>query len=408
MLTSITPLDGRYNLIELSPYVSEYALIRLRVEIEIKYLIKLSNHKIIPKIAPKTLIPILDNFDLDEAQKIKEIESTTHHDVKAVEIYLRERVPPKIREFVHMGITSEDINNIAYRLMLQNAVRDIINPLLQEIVNNIILSADEFPMLARTHGQAAAPTTWGHEMRVFHSRLKDQVHGLEWVVCDLAGKFNGAVGNFYALKSAYPDVDWNKFSYDFVTQFGLGYNSITTQVNSSEDVISVFQNLQRINGILLDYVQDMWRYISDGWLKLKIFKGEVGSSTMPQKVNPIYFENAEGNLVLANGLAQTMIDKLYVSRLQRDLSNSTIMRNIGTLLGYCLAAYKSTLIGMNRITIDADEMKRALDADWSIYAEALQVSLRKDGKADAYDKVSSYTRGKKFTEEEWTRMVKEL
>jgi len=406
MLTSITPLDGRYDLSELSEFVSEYALIRLRVEIEIKYLIKLSNYKIIPKVSPGTLLSILYDFDLAEAEKVKLIESTTRHDVKAVEIYLRERVPPKIREFVHIGITSEDINNIAYRLMLQSTITIIIVPILQDILNNLV-RAEEKPMLARTHGQAAAPTTWGHEMKVFHTRLKEEIRRLEWEICDLTGKFNGAVGNFYALKLAYPDIDWDKFSREFVNSFSLDYSSTTTQINPFEDIIVVFQNIQRINGILLDYVQDMWRYISDGWLKLKVEKNEVGSSTLPQKVNPIDFENAEGNLVLANGLAQTMIDKLYVSRLQRDLSNSTIMRNIGTLLGYCLVAYKSILSGMDRVSVDTEAMKKALEADYSIYAEALQVRMRKEGLHDAYDLIASRIKGKTFTKEEWDKLVRE-
>lgn len=388
MLNAITPLDGRYDLTELAPYVSEYALIKKRLEIEIKYLKSLIEYKIIAPV--KYLDSILENFSMEEAIKIKEIEKITRHDVKAVELYLRQLVPNDVREFVHLGITSEDINNIAYRLILTDAVTKVIVPKLYEINDTFDLS--NIPMLARTHGQPAAPTTWEHEMRVFKIRLYKEIVNLAHSVASLTGKFNGSVGNFYALKFAYPDVDWDRLSRELVLSFNLTPNLVTTQINPFEDIVILFQNLQRINGILLDFVQDMWRYISDGWVKLKDVEFEVGSSTMPQKVNPIDFENAEGNLTLANGLAQTMIDKLYISRLQRDLSNSTIMRNIGTLLGYCLVSYNSTITGMSRTNPDANTMQNALEKDWTIYAETLQVYLRKQGIENAYDIVKSMTR----------------
>lgn len=390
---SISPLDGRYDLSELAPYVSEYALIQRRLQVEIRYLLFLDKYNIV-KFSEKQLdsiYNIANSFDTFEAEAIKLIEKKTRHDVKAVEIYLRERLPEEIREYVHLGITSEDINNIAYRLMLREAVEAVIITKLYQIRHNLE-TAEDIPMLARTHGQPAAPTNWRHEMLVFKARLDKEALHLTDAIDGLTGKFNGAVGEMTALKFAYPDVDWLSLQEELIRSFNLRPNYVTTQINAPEDIIFLFQNLQRSNGILLDYVQDMWRYISDGWVTLRDVEGEYGSSTMPQKINPIDFENAEGNLVLANGLAQTMIDKLYVSRLQRDLSNSTIMRNIGTLLGYCVVAYNSILTGMERSAPNEVAMKLALQPDWKIYAETLQVYLRAKGVTDAYDLVKKLTR----------------
>src|ERR1035437_9558986 len=310
---------------------------------------------------------------------------------------------------IHFGLTSEDINNIAYRLMLKNAIENIILPNLTIINNALLAKTKEYRkvvILARTHGQPAVPTTFGKEFAIFATRLKKQIEALKKQ--QLTGKLNGAVGNFNALHFVNPDVDWLKFSKDFVSSFNLLPNPITTQINPFEDVISLFQNLERINGIMLDFDNDMWRYISDGWLKLAVKEKEVGSSTMPQKINPIDFENSEGNLTLANGLMQTMNNKFYTSRLQRDLSNSTIIRNIGTVLGYCLLGYKSILTGVLRIDVNLEQIEKDLNEDWSILSEGLQTYLRKENFKDAYFYVAQQTKGKKLNRESWQKLIGEL
>ncbi len=310
---------------------------------------------------------------------------------------------------IHFGLTSEDINNIAYRLMLKNAVEKIILPTVSEILKDLNKKTKEYKkvvILGRTHGQKAVPTTFGKEFAVFTTRLENEIKLLEKQ--KLTGKLNGAVGNYNALDFAYPEFDWIKLSKNFVSSFNLEPNPITTQINPFEDIISLFQNLQRINGILLDFDQDMWRYISDGWLKLAFKNNEVGSSTMPQKVNPIDFENSEGNLTLANGLMQTINDKLYISRLQRDLSNSTIIRNLGTVLGYCLLGYKSTLLGISRIDVDLEQTEKDLNEDWSVLSEGLQTYLRKEGFNDSYSFIAKFTKGKKLDKESWQALINEL
>ncbi len=417
-LLAINPLDGRYidKISELSEFVSEYALIKYRVEVEIKYLLALSKIGVIRKIntsEQKTLSKIVSNFDIGEALKLKEIENETRHDIKAVEKYLRHAFEKNslkdISEMIHFGLTSEDINNIAYRLMLKNAIENIILPNLTIINNGLFAKTKEYKkvvILARTHGQPAVPTTFGKEFAVFSIRLKSQIDSLKKQ--QLTGKLNGAVGNFNALYFVNPDINWLKFSRDFVSSFNLKPNLITTQINPFEDIISLFQNLERINGILLDFDNDMWRYISDGWLKLAVKEKEVGSSTMPQKVNPIDFENSEGNLTLANGLMQIMNNKLYISRLQRDLSNSTIIRNIGTVLGYCLLGYRSVLTGISRIDVNLEQIDKDLHEDWSILSEGMQTYLRKENFKDAYLYVARYTKGKKFNKDSWQKLISGL
>lgn len=414
-LIAINPLDGRYadKTSELSEFVSEYALIKYRVEIEIKYLLALSEIGVVRKInnaEQKNLNKIIGKFDINEALKIKAIEDETRHDVKAIEKYLRlmfaRNSLKDVSEMIHFGLTSEDINNIAYRLMLKNTVENIIFPYLIRINKELLVKEKNYKkivILGRTHGQAAVPTTFGKEFAVFSARLEKEIKFLEKQ--KLTGKLNGAIGNFNALYFTYPKINWLKFSKDFVFSFGLLPNLITTQINPFEDVISLFQNLQRINGILLDFDNDMWRYISDGWLKLAVKDKEVGSSTMPHKVNPIDFENSEGNLNLANGLMQTMNDKLYISRLQRDLSNSTIIRNVGTVLGYCLLGYKSVLTGISRIDVNLEQIDKDLNEDWSILSEGLQTYLRKENFADAYSYVAQYTKGKKINKDSWRKLI---
>lgn len=412
-LLSISPLTGRYKdkIEELEKYTSEYALIKKRVEVEIIYLFELSKLKLVDlsKVEKKKLLNLISNFDLKDAEKIKKVEEKTKHDVKAIELYLRPFLSGKNREMLHFGLTSEDINNIAYRLMLHDASQQIIIPTVEKLLKILSSFSDKnknIPMLARTHGQPAIPTTVGKEFAVFANRLNIELKKLDNV--QFTGKLNGAVGNYNALHFAYPKIDWVKFSKTFIQTFKLKPNLITTQINSFEDVIEYFQVIQRLNGILLDLDQDLWRYISDGWISLKSEDGQVGSSTLPQKINPIDFENSEGNLELANGLIEVFIRKLAVSRLQRDLSNSTIIRNIGTVLGYSLLAYKSTLSGLSKIGINKDQIAKDLNEDWSILAEAAQITLRGQKVKNSYFKVLELIRGRKMNQKDWQEFVKRL
>lgn len=417
-LSAISPLDGRYRekTKELSNYLSEYSLIKLRLEIEVKYLIFLSENQITRKLLKKeiTLLEtIISDFSLKEAQKIKQIENETRHDIKAVEKYLREKFKKTslsdISEYIHFGLTSEDVNNISQRLMLKSALEEIIIPLISLIDNSLKEKAVKYrktPMLARTHGQNAVGTTFGKEMFVFYSRINKELINIKKL--RLTGKLNGAVGNFNSLQFVFPKKNWIVLSKKFISSLGLEPNLVTTQINSFEDIITVLQTIERINGILIDFDQDIWRYISDGWLKLAVKEKEVGSSTMPQKVNPIDFENSEGNLIIANGLSKTMSEKLYLSRLQRDLSNSTVIRNMGSLLGYSLLGYKSIISGLSRIDVDEQKMMDELNKDWSILTEALQTYLRSKKFNDSYYFVSSFSKGKKLDENTWTDLINKL
>lgn len=417
-LTAITPLDGRYRsrIEELSPFVSEYGLIRTRIEVESKYLVALSDIGLVRPLADnerERLLSFGENISLADAEKVKAIEAETRHDVKAMERAFRNMLDgtslSDVVEKVHIGLTSEDINNISYRLMLRRATDASILPQLDGIITTLCDWSDQYkatPMLARTHGQAAVPTTLGNEMVVFASRLSGEVEGLR--ERKLTGKFSGAVGNFNALALTYPEVDWIVFSKKFIESFGLEPNMATTQINSYEDMTAYFQNYQRINGILIDFDQDMWRYISDHWIVQKPKTGEVGSSTMPQKVNPIDFENSEGNLGISNALFEYFSRKLPVSRLQRDLSDSTVIRNIGSALGYSLVAYKSIAEGMKRVRPDMDTIASALDTDWSILAEGVQTMLREAGVEDPYTLIANLTRGKRIGKSEWQKWVDDL
>src|SRR3989344_2335333 len=417
-LASINPLDGRYRnrIEELSKFVSEYALIKTRIEVEIKYLLALSEHKIIRPISKKekeVLLSLVEKFDLKSAQKVKEIEKETRHDVKACERFLREFIKKTsmkdLVEMIHFGLTSEDINNISYRLILKRAVNKVLIPALQEINSSLRNTADKYknlPMLARTHGQAAVPTTLGKEIAVYINRLKTQITKL--TTSKLSGKLNGAVGNYNALELTYSKVNWIRFSQKFVLSFGFVPNLITTQISPYDDVSEFFQIFQRINNILIDLDQDVWRYISDGWFAQNVKKGEVGSSTMPQKVNPIDFENSEGNLGMANSILEFMSRKLMISRLQRDLSDSTVIRNIGTALGFSLVGYKSMITGLSRIRPNEEKISEDLDKDWSILTEAAQTILRKNGVKDSYYSILKNTRGRIFKEEDWLSLVNSL
>lgn len=415
-LTAISPIDGRYGkrTQELRPFVSEYALIKTRIEVEAKYLIALSNLKIVRPLSQaekEKLNSFCPNLSLQNVEKVKKIEEETRHDVKAMERAFRSILSgtslENVTEMVHFGLTSEDVNNISYRLMLKRVTEDISIPILDKLTDELVARSElhkATPMLARTHGQPAVPTTLGKEVVNFASRISEQTKALKDK--KLKGKLNGAVGNFNALQAAYPKINWIKFSESFIKSLGLQPNLTTTQISPYEDVIEYLQNYQRINGVIVDFDQDMWRYISDDWFVQEVKKGEVGSSTMPQKVNPIDFENSEGNLQIANSLIQGLSSKLPVSRLQRDLSDSTTIRNLGSVIAYSLIGYKSALTGLSRVRPNPEEIKSRLNEDWSILAEGAQTILRREKIEDPYSLIASLTRGGHIKDqEEWKQLV---
>lgn len=387
-LTAVTAIDGRYarHTSELRDVFSEYALIRNRVLVEVKWLQKLCNTSSIPQIptissdSMHALNSIVENFDINEACRVKEIERTTNHDVKAVEYYLKEKVSmlgelSSISEFVHFTCTSEDINNLSYALMLKDARAKIVIPEMDRLIDTLCVRADSYksiPMLARTHGQPATPTTLGKEMGNFAYRLSRQRAQLAGV--ELLGKINGAVGNFAAHEVTLPLVDWMELTRSFVEEDldGLCWNPYTTQIEPHDFVAEMSDVMGRFNTVLLDFDRDMWNYISIGYFKQKVVKGEVGSSTMPHKVNPIDFENSEGNLGLANATFGHLSLKLPVSRYQRDLTDSTVMRSLGTAFAYSIIAYKSSLRGIGRVDVNSPKLEEDLDGNWEVLAEPIQ------------------------------------
>ena len=417
-LTALTPLDGRYRerLSELAPFVSEYGLIKTRVEVEIKYLLALSEVGVVRSFSTsekKLLNELAEHLSDRDVLEVKEIEQTTRHDVKAVERMLRKKLGDTslkdILEKIHFGLTSEDINNLSYRLMLYRGIQEVLIPKLQELLDSLTLLSEQnksLPMLARTHGQAAVTTTLGKEIVIFATRLSKQLRQLHGQ--KLTGKLNGAVGNFNALALTYPDIDWVTFSEKFVMSLGLVPNLYTTQINTYDDVIEYFQLLERINNIIIAFDQDMWRYISDHWFVQEVKKGEVGSSTMPQKVNPIDFENSEGNLGLANSLLEFMARKLSASRLQRDLTDSTTIRNLSTVLAYSLLGIKSVLTGLSRVRPNEAAILDALTNDWTILTEGVQTILRDANVSDPYSLVANLSRGQHIGEKEWVEWIRTL
>lgn len=417
-LSAITPLDGRYRekIAELSNYTSEFAAIKIRCEVEIKYLMALSQAGIVRKFSKKEinlLETFYKNFDLKKAAAVKEIEKTTRHDVKALERLIRKELSKTslkdVVEMVHFGITSEDIDNISYRLMLERGVREVIIPILAQVVKELVSKASEnkeIVMIGRTHGQPAVPTTLGKEFVVFVYRLNNQI--LKLKKQKLSGKLTGAIGNFNALTVAFPKVSWINFSKRFVSSLGLSPNLITTQLNPYDDVAEYLQTIERINNILIGLSQDIWLYISDFWLIQIPKSGEVGSSTMPQKVNPIDFENCEGNLGVANTLLEHFSRKLTISRLQRDLSGSTVIRSIGAPLGHSLMGYKSLLVGLSRIRPNRDKISEDLNRDWSVLTEAAQILLRREKVNDPYSLIADLSRGKRIGKEEWIEWIHNL
>jgi adenylosuccinate lyase len=405
-LHALSPLDGRYekDASPLRDFFSEFAYLRSRARLELDYLSALSKTGICP---PPTLS--LDTFTDEDARKIQEYEKVTRHDVKAIEYYLRERLPFELHPYIHFGLTSEDVNNIAQALALRDSRDQVLLPALDDILTSLWDFAKRYralPMLARTHGQPAVPTTLGKEVAVTLARLykcREEIanHKFE-------AKLTGAVGNFNALHAAFPNIDWLIFSEEFIQSLGLEPNLVTTQILPYDNWIRYFQSLQLTNSLLLAYAQDIWRYISDGWLRQKVIEGEVGSSTMPQKVNPIDFENAEGNLGVANALLAQYVQKLPVSRLQRDLSDSTVRRTFGTTLGHTLLAWNNVTRGMSRVQADEEKIKAELEAHWEVVSEGAQTILRAAGRSDAYESLKSQTMGRQMDGVSYWRWVEAL
>ena len=407
-LTALSPLDGRYEkkIAPLRALFSEYGLIRLRVQVEVRWLLTLSGWtalKEVPAFSPMTrsaLEAIVDSFSHADAQRVKEIEATTNHDVKAVEYFLKEKTlanaeVAKVSEFLHFACTSEDINNLAHGLMLRHGRDDVLLPIMDKLIAAIEALAVKFadqPMLARTHGQPASPTTLGKEMANLGYRLARQRAQIAAV--EILGKMNGAVGNYNAHLAAYPELDWEGCARDFVGALGIGWNPYTTQIEPHDYMAELFHAFSRFNTILLDFNRDLWSYISLGYFRQKVKDGEVGSSTMPHKVNPIDFENSEGNLGLANALFEHLAAKLPVSRLQRDLSDSTVLRNLGVAFGYTLLAYDSCLRGIGKLEVDGVRLGADLDNNWEVLAEPIQTVMRRYGIENPYEQLKALTRGK--------------
>jgi len=406
--TALTPLDGRYGskVKALRPIFSEFGLIKYRSLVEVRWLQALAKEANIAEVpafsaeANSQLDSIIENFSVDDAEAVKAIEATTNHDVKAVEYFLKQRSEPiaeadAVSEFFHFACTSEDINNLSYALMLHDAREQVVVPTFEKVVSAINELANDnanLSMLARTHGQPASPTTLGKEMRNVVARLERQIEQVNSV--SILGKINGATGNYNAHVIAYPEVNWESFSKDFVESLGLTWNPLTTQIEPHDYMAELFHAVARFNTILLDFDRDIWSYISIGYFKQKVIAGEVGSSTMPHKVNPIDFENSEGNLGLANAMFDHLALKLPVSRWQRDLTDSTVLRNIGVGFGYTMLACAATLKGIGKLDVNASALAADLDDNWAVLGEAIQTVMRRYDIPEPYEKLKALTRGK--------------
>jgi len=421
-LTAVSSVDGRYRKAteKLAEHLSEYGLIKNRIHVEIQWLMALSR---CPEL---TEVPVFDetttvflnalaeNTDVAAAERVKSIEKTTNHDVKAVEYYIKEEFKKssqlsEISEFVHFACTSEDINNTSYALMLKNTRDVLMLPLLNDLVEQLRQMAHahaEQPMMSKTHGQPASPTTMGKELANVVYRLERQLKQAQAV--EITAKMNGAVGNYNAHLSAYPDIDWPQLSQNFIESLGLHYHPFTTQIEPHDHIAEICHNFCRINTILIDFARDVWGYISCGYFTQKTVAGEIGSSTMPHKVNPIDFENAEGNLGLANSLLQHLADKLPISRWQRDLSDSTVLRGMGTAFGHCLIALASLKKGLNKLQINSEAMLADLNSNWELLAEPIQTVMRRYGVEQAYEKLKELTRGQRVSQQDIQAFIKTL
>ena len=408
-LTSISPIDGRYSAKTgpLKAIFSEYGLIKYRLLIEVRWLEAMSKNSQISEVpefslkSKNVLSNIVDNFSLEDAKVIKEIEKTTNHDVKAVEYYLKEKVSStpelqNVNEFIHFACTSEDINNLSHALMLEDGRQVLLNEMRKtlNLITDLAKDNADVAMLSRTHGQTASPTTLGKEMANFSYRLMRQIEQLEEV--KIMGKFNGAVGNFNAHISAYPNLDWPNTSKNFIESLGINYAPYSSQIETHDYIAEYFHALNRFNTILIDFCRDVWGYISLGYFTQKTIEGEVGSSTMPHKVNPIDFENAEGNLGLAIALGEHFATKLPISRWQRDLTDSTVLRNLGVSCAHCLISYASISKGISKLEVNQDKLIDDLNEAWEVLAEPIQTVMRRYGVKNPYEKLKSLTRGKKI------------
>ena len=425
-LYAVSPLDGRYARYTepLTAYASEAALMRARVEVEVEYLIALSELDATPlTLSERTradLRGLYDGFDAEDASIIKRLETdghagyaATNHDVKAVEYFLRLHLPDEAEQgpWVHFGLTSEDVNNLAHRLLVAPAIEEVLVPEIRSVRDALAADAREHravPMLARTHGQPATPTTYGKELAVYAARLGRALGRLEAATEALSGKLAGASGTYAAHRTAYPDVDWRAFSRSFVESLGLEHTPLSTQVNPCDDLAALFDALRGVNNVLRDLDLDVWIYVSDRYLGQDAAAGETGSSTMPHKVNPIDFENSEGNLSKANADLTFLADYVTTSRLQRDLSDSTVKRNVGSALGHCLIAYEKTRAGLQKVTPNEAVMREDLEANPEVIGEAVQTILRREGDTDAYERIKELTRGRRATLEEFNALFEDL
>lgn len=421
-LTALSPIDGRYadKVDDLRAIFSEFGLIRYRTIVEIRWLQAMAENPAILEVPPFSkdtqafLESIITDFSMEDAERVKDIEKKTQHDVKAVEYFLKEKfkhhkILQGFSEFIHFACTSEDINNIAYALMLKETKENLLLPQFDQLIaalRAMIQKTADLPMLSRTHGQPASPTTLGKEIANFTSRLLRQCEIYKKI--PVYAKFNGAVGNFNAHVAAYPEIKWSHFSQQFITALGLTPNVYTTQIESHDALAEKFQCLSRINTILISFCRDIWGYISLGYFTQVTVQDEVGSSTMPHKINPIDFENAEGNLGLANALLQHMAEKLPISRWQRDLSDSTVLRNMGISIGYSVIAYRSILKGLSRLTPSVESLESDLDSNWEVLSEAIQTVMRRYGIDEPYEKLKGLTRGKRINQDELNDFINVL
>uniref|UniRef100_A0A3B0LVW2 Adenylosuccinate lyase n=1 Tax=Arsenophonus endosymbiont of Trialeurodes vaporariorum TaxID=235567 RepID=A0A3B0LVW2_9GAMM len=421
-LTAVSPIDGRYSdkVSLLRPIFSEFGLLKYRIQVEVRWLQKLAacaDIKEVPAFSAEAtayLEQIVANFNENDAIQIKQIEQTTNHDVKAVEYFLKENMAAmpeleKVAEFIHFACTSEDINNLSHALMLKIARDQVVLPQWRKIINSLKEMARLYralPLLSRTHGQPATPTTIGKEFANVAYRMERQYQQLEQI--EILGKINGAVGNYNAHLSAYPDINWHLFSEQFVTSLGIKWNPFTTQIEPHDYIAELFNCIARFNIILIDFDRDIWGYIALNHFRQKTVTGEIGSSTMPHKVNPIDFENSEGNLGLANALLNHLANKLPISRWQRDLTDSTVLRNLGVGIGYALASYQATLKGLSKLEVNEQNLQTELDANWEVLAEAIQTVMRRYGIEKPYEKLKALTRGKRATADDIKAFIDSL